>query len=149
MITRCRRSAANSNQHKPEAHSADSDDKYQMCNRYHRSGRRHGKRLLKHRCYKVRLRQQWVARKITGKPALPSRLHAVETVFAMTVHKSQGSEFLHTALLLPPTLNPILTRELVYTGITRAREWLTVVEAKRGVLNEAVTREFMRVSGWV
>nr|WP_290700440.1 exodeoxyribonuclease V subunit alpha [Halomonas sp. UBA3074] len=78
---------------------------------------------------------------------LPSRLHAVETVFAMTVHKSQGSEFLHTALLLPPTLNPILTRELVYTGITRAREWLTVVEAKRGVLNEAVVREVMRVSG--
>ncbi|WP_445011692.1 exodeoxyribonuclease V subunit alpha [Vreelandella stevensii] len=78
---------------------------------------------------------------------LPSRLHAVETVFAMTVHKSQGSEFLHTALLLPPTLNPILTRELVYTGITRAREWLTVVEAKRGVLSEAVVREVVRVSG--
>ncbi|WP_243470593.1 ATP-binding domain-containing protein [Vreelandella lionensis] len=58
---------------------------------------------------------------------LPSRLHAVETVFAMTVRKSQGSEFLHTALLLPSTLNPILTRELVYTGITRAREWLTAV----------------------
>ncbi|MCD6004504.1 exodeoxyribonuclease V subunit alpha [Halomonas sp. IOP_6] len=78
---------------------------------------------------------------------LPSRLHSVETVFAMTVHKSQGSEFLHTALLLPPTINPILTRELVYTGITRARDWLTLVEAKRGVLNEAVTREVMRVSG--
>ena len=78
---------------------------------------------------------------------LPSRLHAVETVFAMTVHKSQGSEFLHIALLLPPTLNPILTRELVYTGITRAREWLTVVETKRGVLNEAVVREVVRVSG--
>ncbi|NOG31437.1 exodeoxyribonuclease V subunit alpha [Halomonas sp. TBZ9] len=71
---------------------------------------------------------------------LPSRLHAVETVFAMTVHKSQGSEFHHTALLLPPTLNPILTRELVYTGITRARDWLSVVETKPGVLNEAVTR---------
>nr|WP_289113268.1 exodeoxyribonuclease V subunit alpha [uncultured Halomonas sp.] len=86
----------------------------------------------------------------TDKPirwVLPSRLHTVETVFAMTVHKSQGSEFLHTALLLPPTLNPILTRELVYTGITRAREWLTVVEAKRGVLNEAVVREVVRVSG--
>lgn len=86
----------------------------------------------------------------TDKPirwVLPSRLHAVETVFAMTVHKSQGSEFLHTALLLPPTINPILTRELVYTGITRARDWLTLVEAKRGVLNEAVTREVMRVSG--
>ncbi|BCB08695.1 RecBCD enzyme subunit RecD [Vreelandella venusta] len=78
---------------------------------------------------------------------LPSRLHAVETVFAMTVHKSQGSEFLHTALLLPPTINPILTRELVYTGITRARDWLTLVEAKHGVLYEAVTREVMRVSG--
>ncbi|UXZ54951.1 exodeoxyribonuclease V subunit alpha [Halomonas sp. 7T] len=86
----------------------------------------------------------------TEKPirwVLPSRLHAVETVFAMTVHKSQGSEFLHTALLLPPTLSPILTRGLVYTGITRAREWLTVVEAKRGILNDAVTREVMRVSG--
>ncbi|WP_422823215.1 exodeoxyribonuclease V subunit alpha [Vreelandella titanicae] len=78
---------------------------------------------------------------------LPSRLHAVETVFAMTVHKSQGSEFQHTALLLPQTPNPILTRELVYTGITRARDWLTVVEAKRGILNDAVTREVMRVSG--
>ena len=78
---------------------------------------------------------------------LPSPLHAVETVFAMTVHKSQGSEFLHTALLLPPTLNPILTRELVYTGITRARDWLTVIEAKRGILNDAVTKEVMRVSG--
>ena len=75
------------------------------------------------------------------------RLPEHETVYAMTVHKSQGSEFLHTALLLPPTLNPILTRELVYTGITRAREWLTVVEAKRGVLNEAVVREVVRVSG--
>ncbi|WP_416337878.1 exodeoxyribonuclease V subunit alpha [Halovibrio sp. HP20-59] len=78
---------------------------------------------------------------------LPSRLHAVETVFAMTVHKSQGSEFQHTALLLPQTPNPILTRELVYTGITRAREWLTLIEAKRGILNDAVTREVMRVSG--
>tara|TARA_R110002072_G_scaffold100888_5_gene222360 strand:+ start:3668 stop:3916 length:249 start_codon:yes stop_codon:yes gene_type:complete len=78
---------------------------------------------------------------------LPSPLHAVETVFAMTVHKSQGSEFQHTALLLPQTLNPILTRELVYTGITRARDWLTVIEAKRGILNDAVTKEVMRVSG--
>ncbi|MBB3231313.1 exodeoxyribonuclease V subunit alpha [Halomonas stenophila] len=78
---------------------------------------------------------------------LPSRLQAVETVFAMTVHKSQGSEFTHTALLLPDAPNPILTRELVYTGITRARDWLTVVETGRGMLDEAVTREVMRVSG--
>ena len=79
---------------------------------------------------------------------LPSRLHAVETVFAMTVHKSQGSEFQHTALLLPQTPNPILARELVYTGITRARDWLTLIEAKRGILNDAVAREVMRVSGF-
>jgi exodeoxyribonuclease V alpha subunit len=77
---------------------------------------------------------------------LPSRLQAVDTVFAMTVHKSQGSEFTHTALLLPDAPNPILTRELVYTGITRARDWLTVVETGRGLLDEAVTREVMRVS---
>ncbi|MGJ7457797.1 exodeoxyribonuclease V subunit alpha [Halomonas sp. RA08-2] len=78
---------------------------------------------------------------------LPSRLQAVETVYAMTVHKSQGSEFTHTALLLPDTPNPILTRELVYTGITRARHWLTLVETGRGQLMEAVERRVMRVSG--
>ncbi len=78
---------------------------------------------------------------------LPSRLQAVETVFAMTVHKSQGSEFTHSALLLPDAPNPILTRELVYTGITRAKHWLTLVETGRGMLDEAVTREVVRVSG--
>src|SRR5206468_4276907 len=44
---------------------------------------------------------------------LPSRLQAVETVFAMTVHKSQGSEFGHAALLLPERMSRVLTRELV------------------------------------
>ncbi|WP_282038754.1 exodeoxyribonuclease V subunit alpha [Halomonas alimentaria] len=78
---------------------------------------------------------------------LPSRLQAVETVFAMTVHKSQGSEFTHTVLLLPDAPNPILTRELVYTGITRARHWLTLVETGRGQLLDAVERRVMRVSG--
>ncbi|WP_227368853.1 exodeoxyribonuclease V subunit alpha [Halomonas sp. M20] len=78
---------------------------------------------------------------------LPSRLQAVETVFAMTVHKSQGSEFTHTALVLPDAPNPILTRELVYTGITRAKNWFTLVESGRGILDEAVLREVTRVSG--
>tara|TARA_B100000700_G_scaffold255843_1_gene288803 strand:- start:3858 stop:6107 length:2250 start_codon:yes stop_codon:yes gene_type:complete len=78
---------------------------------------------------------------------LPSRLQAVETVFAMTVHKSQGSEFTHAALVLPDAPNPILTRELVYTGITRARHWLTLVETGRGQLMEASQRRVMRVSG--
>ncbi len=82
--------------------------------------------------------------------ALPARLQAVETVFAMTVHKSQGSEFEHTALLLPPTASPVLTRELVYTGITRARRWFThVAPAGSGarVLRQAVQRRVLRASG--
>lgn len=58
---------------------------------------------------------------------LPSRLLAIETVFALTVHKSQGSEFEQCALILPPKLNPVLTRELIYTGITRAKKWFTLI----------------------
>ncbi|WP_160288123.1 exodeoxyribonuclease V subunit alpha [Pseudomonas knackmussii] len=80
---------------------------------------------------------------------LPSRLQAVETVFAMTVHKSQGSEFTHAALVLPDALNPILTRELVYTGITRARSWFSLASAGRGqwVLESAIQRRVQRASG--
>lgn len=79
---------------------------------------------------------------------LPARLRDVETVFAMTVHKSQGSEFEHTALVLPSAPNPILTRELIYTGITRAKCWLTLVETGPArVLDQAVTQRVMRVSG--
>ena len=78
----------------------------------------------------------------------PSRLQAVETVYALTVHKSQGSEFTHTAMALPERLNPILTRELVYTGITRARRWFSLVEAgSPAVLEQAVGRRVLRVSG--
>ncbi|SDS49663.1 exodeoxyribonuclease V subunit alpha [Pseudomonas oryzae] len=80
---------------------------------------------------------------------LPSRLSAVETVFAMTVHKSQGSEFAHTALILPDTLNPVLTKELVYTGITRARHWFSLIESRGGVFDEAVSRQVERRSGLV
>ncbi|MNZ52644.1 RecBCD enzyme subunit RecD [compost metagenome] len=78
---------------------------------------------------------------------LPSRLQAVETVFAMTVHKSQGSEFTHAALLLPDSLNPILTRELVYTGITRARQWFTLASSGGRVLEPAIERRVQRASG--
>lgn len=78
---------------------------------------------------------------------LPSRLQAVDTVFAMTVHKSQGSEFLHTALLLPPATNPVLTRELVYTGITRASHWFTLVLSHPARLDDAVRTRVRRASG--
>ncbi|WP_157270108.1 exodeoxyribonuclease V subunit alpha [Azohydromonas aeria] len=79
---------------------------------------------------------------------LPSRLSAVETVFAMTVHKSQGSEFTHAALVLPDRGSPVLTRELVYTGITRAKRWFSLVETgDAGVLRQAVQRRVQRFGG--
>ena len=78
---------------------------------------------------------------------MPSRLVEVETVFAMTVHKSQGSEFDHTALVLPDALNPVLTKELLYTAITRAKSWFSLVEARPGVFEGAVSRNVQRTSG--
>jgi exodeoxyribonuclease V alpha subunit len=76
-----------------------------------------------------------------------SRLAHVETAFAMTVHKSQGSEFLHTALVLPQGGAKVLTRELVYTGITRARENFTLIEGQEGLLRQAIERQSQRASG--
>ncbi|MCI0993037.1 exodeoxyribonuclease V subunit alpha [Pseudomonas corrugata] len=78
---------------------------------------------------------------------LPSRLNDVETVYAMTVHKSQGSEFTHTALILPDALNPVLTKELVYTAITRAKQWFSLIEPRPGIFEEAVRRRVKRLSG--
>ncbi|CAM2153757.1 exodeoxyribonuclease V subunit RecD [Pararobbsia alpina] len=79
---------------------------------------------------------------------LPSRLQAVETVFALTVHKSQGSEFLHAALVLPDAPSPVLTRELVYTGITRARAFLTLATAGGArVVRQALAAQVLRASG--
>ncbi|ABE58526.1 exodeoxyribonuclease V subunit alpha [Chromohalobacter israelensis] len=79
---------------------------------------------------------------------LPSRLDACETVFAMTVHKSQGSEFTHVMFVLPERANPILTRELVYTGITRARQRLTLAGGGASVVESALTRRVVRDSGF-
>jgi exodeoxyribonuclease V alpha subunit len=68
----------------------------------------------------------------------PLRLPEGETAFAITVHKSQGSEFNHVALALPETRSPVLTRELIYTGITRAKENFTLLESREGVFDQAV-----------
>lgn len=79
---------------------------------------------------------------------LPSRLQAVETVYALTVHKSQGSEFTHAALVLPETLAPVLTRELLYTGITRARAYLTLaVPGSQAIVVRMTERPVLRASG--
>ncbi|MBZ0335374.1 exodeoxyribonuclease V subunit alpha [Marinobacter sp. AL4B] len=77
----------------------------------------------------------------------PSRLQQLETVYAMTVHKSQGSEFIHTCLVLPDRLSPVMTKELVYTGITRARHWFSLITGDAQVLSEAVNQRVVRASG--
>jgi len=76
----------------------------------------------------------------------PSRLPPHETVFAMTVHKSQGSEFDRVAVVLPSRASPILTRELVYTGVSRARSRVDIHGAEH-VLCHALGRRIERGSG--
>jgi exodeoxyribonuclease V alpha subunit len=76
----------------------------------------------------------------------PLRLGAVETVYAMTIHKSQGSQFDTAAVLLPAPTSRILTRELLYTGVTRARRELILVGTEEAV-RQAVERPVARASG--
>ncbi len=76
----------------------------------------------------------------------PDQLPDHETAFAMTVHKSQGSEFDQVLLILPDRDSPLLTRELVYTGITRAKRQVTVM-ADRNILAGAIERKIRRRSG--
>jgi len=78
----------------------------------------------------------------------PARLPDHETVFAMTVHKSQGSEFGRILLLLPDRPSPVLTRELIYTAITRAREHVDICGSE-SVLRHAIGRRVRRASGLV
>jgi exodeoxyribonuclease V alpha subunit len=76
----------------------------------------------------------------------PARLAAVDTVYAMTIHKSQGSQFDTAAVLLPEADSPILTRELLYTAVTRARERLLLVGTPE-MIRAAVERPVARASG--
>ncbi|MGN6299695.1 MAG: exodeoxyribonuclease V subunit alpha [Angustibacter sp.] len=76
----------------------------------------------------------------------PHRLPAVETVHAMTVHRGQGSQFGRVSVLLPPSTSPLLTRELLYTAVTRARHHLRVVGTAAAV-RAAVERPVRRASG--
>jgi exodeoxyribonuclease V alpha subunit len=78
----------------------------------------------------------------------PQQLPQHQTVFAMTVHKGQGSEFDHALLVLPEQDTPVLTRELVYTGCTRARRRLTLV-AREEMIPLALSRTIQRTSGLV
>ena len=80
---------------------------------------------------------------------VPSRLGAIDTVFAMTVHQSQGSEFEQVLLILPDVDTALLTRELVYTGITRARQGLCVWAPAPSLLVQAVAQTVVRSGGLI
>ena len=76
----------------------------------------------------------------------PYRLPPCETVFAMTIHKSQGSEFGEVLVVLPPTDTLLLTRELIYTAITRART-KALIAGDQAIFMAAVNRTISRFSG--
>lgn len=76
----------------------------------------------------------------------PSRLGEVQTVHAMSVHRSQGSQFKRVTLVLPPDGSPLLTRELVYTAITRAEEHVRII-GTRAALVTALRTPIQRASG--
>ena len=80
------------------------------------------------------------------RPFHPLRLPEHETAYALTVHKSQGSEFDRVLLILPDRESPVLSRELLYTGLTRARESVQVWGREK-VFQEAVLRRTRRMSG--
>jgi exodeoxyribonuclease V alpha subunit len=76
----------------------------------------------------------------------PSRLESVDTVHAMTIHKAQGSQFGTAAVLLPDPDSRLLTRELLYTAITRAREQL-ILAGTEAAIRSAIERPVARASG--
>ena len=88
---------------------------------------------------------------VFGDPRAPlrvrtHRLPPVETVHAMTVHRAQGSQFDRVTLVLPPATSPLLTRELLYTAVTRAQTFVRVVGSEAAV-RTAVTSPVHRASG--
>lgn len=80
------------------------------------------------------------------KKVLPTRLPPHETVFAMTIHKSQGSEFNEVLIALPDKMNPVLTKELIYTAITRAKQRVKIV-AQQEIFSQAVKQKIQRYGG--
>ena len=81
-----------------------------------------------------------------NREVLTSRIPAHELAFMMTIHKSQGSEFEHTVMVLPTEVNPVLSRELVFTGVTRAKKELTVF-ADEKIWKTAIRQTVRRQSG--
>lgn len=94
------------------------------------------------------LRGSMAAFRRGGQPVLlpPSRLSVVQTVHAMTVHRGQGSQFRRVTVLLPPADSALLTRELLYTAVTRATDFVRVIGTEDAV-RTAVERPIVRASG--
>jgi taurine--2-oxoglutarate transaminase len=76
----------------------------------------------------------------------PSRLNAMHTVYAMTIHRGQGSQYDTVSIVLPDETSAILTRQLLYTAVTRARRRVRIVGDEH-VVRAAVERQALRASG--
>ena len=76
----------------------------------------------------------------------PVRLDAIQTVHAMTVHRAQGSQFDSVSFIVPPPESPLLTRELLYTAVTRARRQVNLIGSEEAI-RRAVLRPANRASG--
>jgi len=88
----------------------------------------------------------WFAREPDPLSVPSARLGDYTTQWAMSIHKSQGSEFDHVVVTLPPPPSRILTRELLYTAVTRARQKVTII-ATEAAIRVAVDRPAARASG--
>ena len=88
----------------------------------------------------------WVADFPGRDPVPEAQLPTHETAFALTIHKTQGSEYPAVVIALPARPSPVLTRELLYTGITRTRSPVTVVASEEAI-RAAVDRPITRSSG--
>lgn len=75
-----------------------------------------------------------------------SMIHSYQSAFAISIHKSQGSEFNHTIVVLPETVSPVLSRELLYTAITRAKKKLTIF-ASQEVIAHCIRHPVERTTG--
>jgi exodeoxyribonuclease V alpha subunit len=75
-----------------------------------------------------------------------ARLENVATVHALTIHKSQGSEYDHVVVVLPDRASRLLTRELLYTAVTRGRTQLTLIGSE-DVITAAIERPIRRATG--
>ena len=89
----------------------------------------------------------WFAEGDSVRSVGTSRLADVQTAFALTIHKSQGSEFRQVVVALGPDPSQHLTRELLYTAITRGIQSVTVVAGTTAVVDAAVERRTLRAGG--